>query len=245
MIGEEKYTQINIQFGGGGVEKKCPELLTKLYWHGHDARAIPWDGLPNQFVIKVSHGSGYNIICKNKTSLDRKKTVKKLNKWLREKYIPCYGENFYGKVKPSIVIEELLVNPDFPDQLTDYKVFCFGGKAHYIWVVEDRFSKKGPQSVLFDRDWKYQDVEMVYPLRDEDMKYMAPPKKLDLLIRYAELLSEDFPHVRVDMYIVGDRIVFGELSFSSNAGLNKIKPYKFDCKLGDLFILPEKQYSTS
>src|SRR5690625_572084 len=78
-------------------------FLSELLWEGFDPYEIPFDELPEQFVIKVTHGSGNNIICKNKNNLDIKKTQKKLKKWLKTKYIPCYGEWFYGVIKPRII----------------------------------------------------------------------------------------------------------------------------------------------
>ena len=40
------------------VKKKCPEILVPLLWQGFDARDIPWDQLPEKYVIKVTHGNG-------------------------------------------------------------------------------------------------------------------------------------------------------------------------------------------
>lgn len=51
------------------------DLLNELLWEGFDPSEIPFDDLPEQFVIKVTHGSGFNIICKSKKELDRKKQL--------------------------------------------------------------------------------------------------------------------------------------------------------------------------
>jgi hypothetical protein len=60
------------------------------------------------------------------------------------------------------------------------------------------------------------------------------------LLECASKLSQGFPHVRVDLYIVKDKIYFGELTFTNGAGFDNIKPYKFDLELGKKIILPEK-----
>ena len=36
------------------------------------------------------------------------------------------------------------------------------------------------------------------------------------MIKYAEILAEDFKVVRVDLYITNSKIYFGELTFTSN-----------------------------
>ena len=74
----------------------CGKILNDLLWQGFDANDIPFDNLPDKFVIKTTHGSTHNIICKDKNKLNRKNTIKQLNKWLKQKYLLCYGEWFYG-----------------------------------------------------------------------------------------------------------------------------------------------------
>lgn len=63
------------------IEGRCPEILNNLIWEGFDAREIPWESLPERFVIKVTYGSGFNIICKDKSKLDYADCEKKLNRW--------------------------------------------------------------------------------------------------------------------------------------------------------------------
>src|SRR4051794_21598235 len=38
-------------------DRGCEELLNELLWSGFDANEIPFDDLPQKFVIKVTHGS--------------------------------------------------------------------------------------------------------------------------------------------------------------------------------------------
>lgn len=86
-------------------------------------------------MIKATHGQGMNIICKDKTQLDREKTIRTLKKWLRVKYLPCYGEWFYDVIPPRIVVERFLdENGECPK---DYKIFVLMGNLSllmYIWT---------------------------------------------------------------------------------------------------------------
>lgn len=109
----------------------CEELLIPLLWEGYDPNLIPFESLPNQFVIKVTHGSGFNIICQDKSKLNEAKVKKQLSKWLKEKYLPCYGEWFYGIVKPRIIIEEYLCDRSKKGP-NDYKLLCFHGEPKII-----------------------------------------------------------------------------------------------------------------
>ena len=62
-----------------GVEYLGNEVLGVF----DDARKIDFDKLPEKFVAKANHGSGWNLICKDKSSLDQKGCVKTMNEWLK------------------------------------------------------------------------------------------------------------------------------------------------------------------
>ena len=50
----------------------------------------------------------------------------------------------------------------------------------------------------------------------------------DKLTELSEKLAEDVPHLRVDWYVVGNRIYFGELTFFNDSGYTKFRPEKWD-----------------
>lgn len=59
------------------------------------------------------------------------------------------------------------------------------------------------------------------------------------MIQIANDLSQDFPHVRVDLYWVNKKIYFGDLTFYLLSGYEVFKPDSFDYVLGDEFTLPK------
>ena len=61
------------------------------------------------------------------------------------------------------------------------------------------------------------------------------------MIEIAECLSSPFPHVRVDLYNVNGKIIFGELTFFNDGGRMKYDPDEYDYIFGDFFELPEKK----
>lgn len=212
----------------------CSQYLNELYWQGFDPSEIPFDSLPNQFVIKVTHGSSFNIIVRDKSSLDRRKTIQKCKRWLKAKFLPCYGEWFYGVERPRVIVERYLENNDAL-QLYDYKVFVFNGRAQLVRLDTDRFTDH--KMFVYDRNWKrLLGHDMGY--HTDDSVVFKRPGRLDDLLKVAEELSEPFYHARVDFYIVGDRIIFGELTFTNGAGFDRFHPEGFDRQMGDMLHLP-------
>lgn len=208
-------------------ERGCEEILNELLWEGMNPEEIPFDTLPNQFVIKATHGQGMNIICKDKSSLDFERTKKQLRKWLKTKYLPCYGEWFYDVVKPRIVVEKFLSEEG--DCPKDYKIFCFNGEPKMIDVHMDRFGNH--KRNIYDLNWdRIKGVSLKYPVDEETV--IEKPEQLELLLEYARKLSEGFMHVRVDFYIVDNTIYFGEMTFTNGAGFDAITPREFDEQLG-------------
>ncbi|WP_043931168.1 ATP-grasp fold amidoligase family protein [Bacillus sp. EB01] len=215
------------------------DLLNEIIWVGHDPNEIPFDDLPRQFVIKVTHGSGNNIICKNKDKLDRIKTKKQLAKWLKMKYVPCYGEWFYGVIKPRIIIERFL-SEDNLNVPVDYKVFCFNnidGKHEIAFtaVDTDRFIEHKRR--VYDKNWSLlEKVQINFPY--EESKNFNKPAQYEKMIDYAKKLSSPFPHARIDFYVINNKLYFGEITFMSDAGFGKIQPHNMELKMGDWIKLP-------
>lgn len=223
------------------IDQGCGELLNELLWEGFDPEKIPFDELPNQFVIKVTRGSGKNIICKDKSQLDRKKTIRKLKKWLRQKYLPAYGEWYYNVIEPRIIIEKFLSNNnnEVPE---DYKMFVFNnieGKHDVgITVVDtDRFS--GHKRNIYDADWNFLPNAWISFPHDKE-KILPKPQQYEQMVEYAKKLAKPFPHARIDFYIVKGKIYLGEITLMNGAGFGRIKPREFDEKLGSWIKLPDK-----
>ena len=141
--------------------KGCGNLLNKLLWQGFDPAQIPFDELPERFV---AHGSAFNIICTDKNMLDREGVITKCRRWLKAKFLPCYGEWFYGAEPPRVVAEEYLEGDDgLP--LFDYKIFCFNGKPQMVYA--DTW-KDGEHTInVYDIDLNlFEGVELRYPNND-------------------------------------------------------------------------------
>ena len=195
-------------------EKIGEEYLIPLLgvWDNFDD--IDFDKLPNKFVLKCNHGCAYNIIVKNKDKLNKEKTRKKIEKWLKKDYGMRGYELHYSNIPRKIIAEEYIENAN--SDLYDYKVWCFNGKAHYIQFLSER-NTKGLKMAFYDRNWNKQNFAYSHPL---DEKTVQKPKGLKILLELAEKLSKGFNHVRVDFYITNSgKIYFGEMTFTSCSGI--------------------------
>lgn len=215
----------------------CEGILNELLWEGFNPDDIPFDTLPNQFVIKVTHGSTFNIICKNKEELNISRTNRKLKKWLNANFLTCYGEWFYGVEKPRIIIEKYLENEN-QSPLFDYKIFCFNGEPEMLYV--DTW-KDGDHAInVYDLDFNFL-PEVTLGYDNDPAAIIEKPKNFDLMLEYAKKLSKPFSHVRVDLYNIKNDIIFGELTFTKGAGFDKIRPYEFDVEMGNMLDLNNDQ----
>ena len=203
------------------------DFLAELIWSGdHLFEFDNHNKLPRKFVIKTNNGSGTNIICFERSKFDWANANKKIEKWLKNDYSKMYGEWNYRWIKPKVIIEECLID-DSGDIPKDYKFFCFNGKVRFIQVDFDRFSKH--TRLLFDVNFKVLKVGLCYPLYNGKV---VAPKNLIKMINIAEILSQHEEFIRVDLYDLGNRIVFGELTLYPGAGLEKFSPNNFDLELG-------------
>lgn len=220
----------------------CGELLNELLWEGFDAREIPFDELPTQFVIKVTHGSGFNVICKNKADLNIHKTINMLNNWLKEKYLTCYGEWFYGIVKPRIIIENFLSEKGkIP---VDYKMYCFnnieGNQGVGLTAVDiDRFTDH--KRKVYDIQWKPLPNTQINIPCDTVIDEFKKPDQYEKMLEYAKKLVAPFPQARIDFYVINERIYFGEITLTCSAGFQKISPSEINERMGSWIKLPNEK----
>lgn len=188
---------------------------------------INFDELPNRFVLKTTHDSGTVVICKDKKTFDKKNAIKKLKKRLKRKYFYLYREWPYKDIKPRIIAEEYMEEKK-QGSLNDYKFYCFDGQPKMMFVVIDRDTET--KTNFYDMNFKKLDLQQCYPNFD---KKIEKPKQFDEMVKLSKILSKDIPHIRVDFYIINNKVYFGELTFFDAAGLDKFNPSYYDEWLGN------------
>ncbi|HSW89574.1 MAG TPA: ATP-grasp fold amidoligase family protein [Patescibacteria group bacterium] len=198
------------------------EYLTKLYGTYNSPEEIDFDKLPNSFVLKTTHGSGWNIIVPDKSKLDFADAKKKLAHWMTLNYYDSFGrERQYKLIKPRILCEEYLETKD--KDLYDFKFYCFHGVPKSINVIRDRSGRV--KKSMYEIPWKKSEMKAWDAQEEIDME---APKNLGRMLKIAKKLSTPFEQVRVDLYELKGRIIFGELTFSSGGGMSPFDPDRFD-----------------
>lgn len=204
------------------ADKGLAHTLVKLYGKWDHVSEIDWATLPKRFVLKTTNGSGTVLVVKDKDSLDMEKTIPMLEKWMKMKIGEETTEFHYQKIVPRIIAEEYIEQSEedskISTSLIDYKIWCFNGKAYYIWTCINRVKGKTYVS-MFDRDWNYHPEMSVFNEHYREAKTLVPkPEKLKEMLEVAEKLSEGFPEVRIDLYYTNGMIYFGEMTFTSLGG---------------------------
>jgi len=192
---------------------------------------IEFHKLPARFVLKATHGSGWNILCRDQAQLDVPAARITMTKWQATNFYRVGREWAYLAVPPRILCEEMITDAhDNPPP--DYKFFCFHGKPCFIQVDLDRFS--GHRRNMYDSEWQLLPLEFEYP---SEPNQVPPPANLSEMLQIAARLSEDFPFVRVDLYSVLGKVYFGELTFYPEKGVGRFRPAAYDRVVGDCLDL--------
>lgn len=196
---------------------------------------VEWDKLPNQFVLKTTHGGGNTgvVICKDKSIFDKQKAIVKLNKSLKQDIYRTLREWPYKNVPRRIIAEEYIDSGN--NDLPDYKFFCFDGEVKALFIGTERGSGD-VKFDYFDADFNHLDLVQVHPMSGKDL---PKPINFEEMKEIASKLSQGLPHVRVDLYNVNGKVYFGELTFFHHGGVTPFHPQSWDYTFGSWIHLPD------
>ena len=181
---------------------------------------IDWESLPDQFVLKTTHGGGGGgvVICRDKKTFDRGKAIEKLTESLNSDIYKSFREWPYKDVPKRVIAEKFETPERNPASvgLLDYKFFCFNGKVRFFKVDFGRFVEH--HANYYDTDGN------LLPFGEKDFEPDSTypielPDNLSEMISLAERLSENEPFLRVDFYNVKGNVYFGELTFYPASGM--------------------------
>lgn len=234
----ESWTRLADKYAVRSYVNECglEEILTELYAYWTSETKVDFNALPNSFVIKSVQGCGDVIIVKDKTQLDKNEAARAVHRMLHERYGALEGGRHYLRIKPGVIVEELLPikNDESP---IDYKIWCFNSKVAGIMTCSSR-TKHSVCLGFYDTDWGYHPEYMVFSKEhSEEPSPLPRPKNLDRMISIAEKLSEGFPCVRVDLYNFDGKIYFGEMTFTSLGGMMDYYSNEFQNMAGDMIDL--------
>lgn len=214
-------------------EKGCAKLLNELYQVCDNASQIDFEKLPERFVIKTTNGGGGDnvIVVKDKNTLDIPATIHTVNSWLNKNYPKTSREWAYTAAasNPRIIVERYLENT--ASSLDDFKFYCFNGKYRFLSIDKDRFGNH--TRAYFNSELNFMPEVTGNYDRVNDPPNL--PANIQEMVVAAEKFAMDFPFVRVDLYNVKGKIIFGELTFYPASGYSPYKPDSFDYELGKYF----------
>ena len=208
--------------------KSCglSSVLIPLYGAWERVEDIPFDELPQTFILKANNGDGKGTNIKvdkaKMTEADWGSLRKRLQGWLSTDHIGALSaEPQYRGIKPMILAEKLLPCHEGESSLIDYKLWCFNGEPYSFFVCSER-QEDGYHATAdcYDLEWnRFPGNMQASPHITVATKALPKPACLDEMIEVAHKLSKPFPEVRVDLYAVNGKTYFGEMTFTSLGGM--------------------------
>ncbi|EFK2888055.1 hypothetical protein I6H01_03920 [Escherichia coli] len=204
--------------------------LLKVYDTPFD---ITFESLPQgKFVIKSNHYCGDYFIVRDKNLLNIDEV-----KWKFIRTLNCniyhHGREWqYKNIDRRIIVERLLED-EAGKVPNDIKIHCFNGEPKFIYVSLDR--EGGNYRSIYDTSWNM--LDFCWARRGKDLskfnvKNISKPSQLENALNISKKLSQGFKYLRVDLYLVQEKIYVGELTFHQGSGYDKITPFEWDERLG-------------
>lgn len=211
------------------AERIGEEYLIPLVLVADKLTLKDWEKLPNECVIKANHNSGPVQIILDKQNTNPKKIIDEINFQLEIDYGVLSLESYYSLIERKVIVEKLLKDEDgkIPK---DYKIHCFRNKRgelkQIIQVDSDRLEKH--EQDFYNEKFENIDLEAY---KKNSKKALIKNKNLEKILIIADNLSREFDYARIDLYIVNEKIYFGEITFCPWSGFQKFNPSFWDKKL--------------
>lgn len=215
------------------VKQYMEQIIGKEYiiptygvWDSYED--IPFNELPNEFVLKCTHDSGSVFLIKDKNTINHDELKKTIKKSLNNNFYWFGREWPYKNIKPRIIAEYMLKHNG---DILDYKVFSFNGKAKALFVASDRNNKDVETKFdFYNIDFEPLNIINGHPNSGKKLKRPANLKKM---IELTELITKGIPQARVDFYEVDKKLYFGEITFFHWSGFKRFEPNYWDEIFGD------------
>ncbi len=199
-----------------------------------DPNDIPWNELPNKFVIKSTTGWSSKQV---KIILNKQYENENVIKGICSEWLYPWNTYRYAnmcitdqKVKPRILIEELLGDGKQPP--IDYKIYGSYGENKMMLIVTGRGEKQA-NTFVNPKTWEIYKAVRYNKKMDRNIN---KPKNLDKMLEIASKISNDFPFVRIDFYEVNNKVYVGEIQFDPGLFL-RFTPESFDFDMGKIIDL--------
>lgn len=207
--------------------------IVPMYGEWKRAEDIPFDNLPDQFVLKCNHDQGSVIIVDDKNNLDIKKTVKQINEKLKINLFYSTREYPYKNIVPKVFVEEYLGRA-----IIDYKFYCFNGTPKFLYCGQGLTADHSLKIDFFDLDWN---LMPFYRTDYHRLGKIERPIHLDEMIEISKALSDGVPFVRIDLFEVNGKVYFSEFTLCPASGFMPFVPPEYDRIVGDMLDLTAEE----
>ena len=206
-----------------------PEILNEIYAVYGDVSDIEWKCLPQDFFMKCNHASKFNLRVKKDENFNVNLINRLFNQYLNTNYYPFSREWNYKRILPKLIIEKTIIDGD-GNLPIDYKFYCFEGKAKYFMVSYGEY-EHNVRNHKFDMD--FNSIDYLFKERSTiNANDIIIPLNFDMMINIVNKLASPFPHVRIDLYNVGGKIIFGEMTHFTGGGIINVFSSDMDQKIG-------------
>jgi hypothetical protein len=221
---------------------------------GTTSPEIPWSDLPDNYVAKVNHGCGgivfvsdaapeesevprdprsadWGHVLVQRRNVDPGRLRALFDRWLSLDYSWSFGRRFpewsYRDVPRGILVEERLWPTPAHDRHS-VSIYVVNGRVPFIRHRSLSFGGER-RTGTYDGEWqplpvRFKPVEVLTNAPEGPL----PQGLQQALHEIALALAEPVPLVRVDLYTIGSRIVFGELTNHPACGQQQFTPQSFD-----------------
>ncbi len=163
------------------------DILIPLVGVWEHATDIDFDKLPDEFVLKATHGSGDIKVVTDKNKLDIPKIVAEFEEDLKHQYGALESGHHYMRIHPRMIAEELIHNDQetakISSSIIDYKIWCFNGKVHWLWACANR-DEHTTEVMTYDTEWN---AHPEYSIFENDYRHgeiLPKPKNLGRRLKW-------------------------------------------------------------
>ena len=206
---------------------KLDSILNEIYAVYDSVDQIDPDQLPDRFVLKAAHGSGFNLIVKDKSKINWRLWKKIMRSWLRQDIYWSGREWAYKNIPRRIIAERYLEDPS--GELRDYKFYCFHGVPKLMHMDIGRFSGKHLRN-FYDMDRNLLPLRATY--EPDPSVPCIDSEAFGEMKRIAERISRPFSFCRVDLYACENVFYFGEITFYPDSGNDVYEPEEYNRLMG-------------
>lgn len=212
------------------------EFLKPALWIGKRFDEIPFEQLPDKFIIKANNGSKKYLMIKDKKRFletpQLLEAVKiKFYTWLNSPYyLNSALEMQYKNIEPQIIIEPVLCD-EGTSVPVDIQIYCFNGTPK---IFELKSNTEPRMCTVFGENFEQSDIKF---MKKDISIFQQPDDNLKKAVELSAVLCQNFKFVRVDWIVCGGKLYFNDMTFTPESGFYDFIDRKQNIKLGDMLKL--------